>query len=169
MKTQTRAAFSRRQLCEGCVGGKNRKRAIAGLCGLASGEGHVIREAFWLSNWNIRIYSRRSVDVTRIVGVIFNHLKCTGISFVYGGDYSVTEGLNIMIRCTSCEVCLPLMDERQQERAIPTRESAKVSAAWPVWSGAERKRVSRPVSRVLSPPLRTMDGHSSGTPVTGRL
>ena len=33
----------------------------------------------------------------------------------------------------------------------------------------QRKCVRRPVSRVLSPPRRTMDGHSSGTTVTGRL
>ena len=31
------------------------------------------------------------------------------------------------------------------------------------------KSVRRPVSRVLSPPLRAMDGHSSGTSVAGRL
>ena len=31
------------------------------------------------------------------------------------------------------------------------------------------KSVRRPISRVLSPPLRAMDGHSSGTSVTGRL
>ena len=31
------------------------------------------------------------------------------------------------------------------------------------------KSVRRPISRVLSPPSRAMDGHSSGTSVTGRL
>ncbi len=31
------------------------------------------------------------------------------------------------------------------------------------------ERVRRPVSRVLSTPRKAMDGHSSGTPVTGRL
>ena len=31
------------------------------------------------------------------------------------------------------------------------------------------EQVRRPVSRVLSTPRRAMDGHSSGTPVTGRL
>ena len=30
-------------------------------------------------------------------------------------------------------------------------------------------QVRRPVSRVLSPPVRAMDGHSSGMPVTGHL
>ena len=35
--------------------------------------------------------------------------------------------------------------------------------------GVEKKQVRRPVSRVLSPPVRAMDGHSSGMPVTGHL
>jgi hypothetical protein len=47
---------------------------------------------------------------------------------------------------------------------------ARRVAGWGERAGARpAKRVRRPVSRVLSPALRRMDGHSSGTPVAGRL
>ncbi len=39
----------------------------------------------------------------------------------------------------------------------------------PAFSGNMKKSARRPVSRVLSTLLRAMDGHSSGTPVAGRL